>query len=68
MPDANDLSLEEWQAVIRLIRDTVNSARFPFSDENRVLRAVLAKLDPMRVPPEPFPGASTVGSRRKPRR
>jgi hypothetical protein len=28
MPDANDLSLEEWRAVIGLIRETLESARY----------------------------------------
>jgi hypothetical protein len=46
MPDANVLSLEEWKAVVALIRDTVTTAKFPYSDRIRVLRAALAKLDP----------------------
>jgi hypothetical protein len=62
MPDANDLSLAEWSAAVKLIRPTLTSARYAYPDENRALRAALAKLDPVRLPPEPFPGASTVGS------
>ena len=51
MPDANDLSLVEWQAVISLIKRTLDETRFPYSDENRTLRAALAKLDPKPIAP-----------------
>jgi hypothetical protein len=70
MPDANDLSLEEWKAVVALIRETVTTDRFPYSDHVRVLRAALLKLDPSSAPkphkerPLPLTGP-VVGSRRK---
>jgi hypothetical protein len=51
MPDANDLSLEEWKAVVALIRDTVTTDKFSYSDRIQTLRRALAKLD-LR-PPKP---------------
>jgi hypothetical protein len=73
MPDANDLSLEEWKAVVALIRDTVTTDKFPYSDRIRMLRAALAKLDPASVPKPrqelpPLPTGPMAGSRRKARR
>jgi hypothetical protein len=72
MPDANDLSLEEWRAVVALIRDTVTSDKFPYSDRIRILRAALTKLDPKPMKPRqelpPLPTGPMVGSRRKARR
>jgi hypothetical protein len=72
MPNANDLSLEEWKAVVALIRDTVTTDKFPFSERIRVLRRALTKLD-LR-PPKPrialplLPTGPMVGSRQKGRR
>ena len=51
MPDANDLSLDEWKAVVALIRETVTTDKSPYSDRIRVLRRALAKLD--LQPPKP---------------
>jgi hypothetical protein len=73
MPDANDLSLEEWKAVVTLIRDTVTTDKFPYSDGIRKLRAALLKLDPSSAPKPrmelpPLPTGPMVGSRRKARR
>jgi hypothetical protein len=73
VPNANDLSLEEWQAVIAALRKTIDTDKFPFSDRIRVLRRALAKLDPKSAPkprpaPPPLPGGPMVGSRRKARR
>jgi hypothetical protein len=73
MPDANDLDLEEWRAVVGLIRETISADRFPLSDRIRVLRRALAKLDPQSAPkprkePPPLPTGPMVGSRRKARR
>jgi hypothetical protein len=72
MPDANDLSLEEWKAVVALIRDTVATDKFPYSERVRALRSALAKLDPKPVKPRrelpPLPSGPMVGSRRKARR
>lgn len=50
MPDANDLSLEEWRAVVALIRDTVTTDKFPYSERVRTLRSALLKLDPSSAP------------------
>jgi hypothetical protein len=50
MPDANDLSLEEWKAVVALIRRTIADDKFPFSERIRVLRSALEKLDPASAP------------------
>ena len=73
MPDANDLSLEEWKAVVALIRDKITTDKFPFSERIRVLRSALEKLDPASAPkphkerPLPLTGP-VVGSRQKRRR
>jgi hypothetical protein len=72
MPDANDL-LEERQAVIGLIRRTIDGSKFPDSDENQVLRSALHKLEPEaaskpRKELPPLPSGPMVGSRRKARR
>jgi hypothetical protein len=73
MPDANDLSLEEWQAVIAALREKVATYKYPFSDRIRVLRRALAKLNPKSAPthrpaPPPLASGPMVGSRRKARR
>jgi hypothetical protein len=70
LPDSNDLSLEEWKAVVALIRATVTTDKFPYSDRIRTLRRALAKLDlqpPRRELPS-LPSGPTVGSRRRARR
>jgi hypothetical protein len=73
MPDANDLSLEEWKAVVALLRQTIAEDKFPYSDRVRLLRSALAKLDPASAPqphkerPLPLTGP-VVGSRQKRRR
>jgi hypothetical protein len=72
MPDANDLSLEEWKAVVAPIRATVTTDKFPFSERIRVLRRALEKLDPASAPkphkerPLPLTGPM-VGRRQKAR-
>jgi hypothetical protein len=70
MPDANDLSLEEWKAVVALLPQTIATDKFPFSDRMRVLRSALQKLDPASAPKPrkelpPLPTGPMVGSRRK---
>jgi hypothetical protein len=73
MPDADDLSLEEWKAVVALIRDKITTDKFPFSERIRVLRSALEKLRPASAPkprkerPLLLTGP-VVGSRRKARR
>jgi hypothetical protein len=73
MPDANDLSLEEWQAVIGLIRRTIAEDKFPLSPRLAPLKSALLKLDPKSAPKPrrelpPLPSGPMVGSRRKARR
>jgi hypothetical protein len=72
MPDANDLSLEEWKAVVALIRDKITTDKFPFSERIRVLRSALEKLDPASVPKppkeRPLPLTGPVVGRRQKRR
>ena len=72
MPDANDLNLEEWRAVVALIRRMLDETKWPYSDESRTLRVALHKLDPASAPKPkaelpPFPSGPMVGSRRKAR-
>jgi hypothetical protein len=69
MADEN-LTPDEREAVLRLLRDTIAADRFPLSPRIRTLRSALAKLDP--APPamvEPYPPAkawvnSSVGQRK----
>jgi hypothetical protein len=58
-----DLTDEEAAALIRELRDTVESDRYPFSPRIRTLRAILAKLrpDPIR---EPLPPPKVYAPRR----
>lgn len=63
----DDLTEEELQAVVALVRNKVRDHRFPFSDRIRTLRAALDKLDPASRqgrPVEarrPLPSGPTVG-------
>jgi hypothetical protein len=52
---------------------TLDAAKFPFSDENRELKAILAKLSPPVAPrpvkpPLPAGGSSVLASRKRARR
>jgi hypothetical protein len=73
MPDAKDLSLEEWQAVIAALHEKIETDKYPFSDRIRILRHALAKRDLKSAPkpqpaPPPLPSGPMVSSRRKVRR
>jgi hypothetical protein len=50
-----DLSDEEAAALIKELRDIIESDRYPFSDRIRTLKTILAKLrpDPVREPLPP---------------
>ena len=65
----DDLTEEELQAVVALVRNKVREHRFPYSDRIRTLRNALYKLDPASTPkpiePRPLlPSGPTVGNRR----
>jgi hypothetical protein len=73
IPNHMDLSLEEWEAVIALLRTTLANTKFPYAPTNRALRGALHKLDPTSAPksrdePPPLSTGPMVGGRRKPRR
>jgi hypothetical protein len=42
----DDLTADEKQALIALLRRTIDEARFPYSPRLDPLKAILAKLDP----------------------
>ena len=63
---------QEAEGLRALLKRTVEG-RFPFSDENRMLRGILAKLDPQpaaKPAPPPLPASRSVvlESRRRARR
>jgi hypothetical protein len=65
----DDLTPEELEAVVALVRNKVREHRFPHSDRIRTLRAALAKLDPASAPKPveprpPLPSGPSVGNRR----
>jgi hypothetical protein len=69
MVDEN-LTPDEREAVVKLLRDTIAADRFPLSQRIRKLNSALSKLDPAatRVAVEPPPKAwinSTIGQRKR---
>jgi hypothetical protein len=50
-----DLSPEDYAAIAALLRDTIAADRFPLSPRVRRMRAILDKLEPPKVRPEPPP-------------
>jgi hypothetical protein len=53
-----DLTDEEQAALIALLRETINYARYPLAPRLDPLKAILAKLEPPRPPyelPPPLP-------------
>ena len=52
-----ELSDEEAQALVRVLREVIDGDRFPLSPRVQVLRAVLARLrpEPARPPASPEP-------------
>jgi hypothetical protein len=53
MTEQFDLTDEEKRALIALLRETVDYARYPLAPRLDPLKAILAKLDP--PPPQPAP-------------
>jgi hypothetical protein len=55
--DRNNLDLtdEEKRALIALLRETLEYARFPLAPRLDPLKAILVKLDPPPPKPEPLP-------------
>lgn len=49
-----DLTDDEHRALVRLLKRTIEEARYPLSPRVKMLRAILEKLDPA-VRPEPRP-------------
>jgi hypothetical protein len=66
----DDLTDDELQAVIALVRNKVREHRFPHSDRIRTLRNALSKLDPASAPKpvEPRPALPSGTRPRKARR
>jgi hypothetical protein len=62
-----DLTDEEKRALIALLRETLEHARFPLAPRWDPLKAILAKLErrrrPHRCPPLPASGGPRVGDR-----
>jgi hypothetical protein len=50
-----DLTDEEHTELVRTLRGIIEGDRFPLSPRIRLLKAILAKLDLPKAPPEPFP-------------
>ena len=50
-----ELTADERKALIALLRQTLDYARFPFAPRLDPLKAILAKLDPPPPKPEPRP-------------
>jgi hypothetical protein len=64
---------QRLDALIELLRETIERDRFPLSPRIRSLKAVLDKLDPPAPGPDPMPppkplGAPSLAVRRKKRR
>ena len=53
--DSLVLSAEQKQALIALLRETLDYVRFPLAPRLDPLKAILAKLDPQPPRPEPRP-------------
>jgi hypothetical protein len=66
-----DLSDEEITALTRLLIDTIDGDRFPFSPRIQMLRTILAKIrpEPVREPLPPLkhyePPRATTAKRRR---
>jgi hypothetical protein len=58
-----DLDNSERAALVELLRDTIATDRFLMSPRIRRLKAILAKLDPPTLPPEPLPPPEPPGER-----
>ncbi|HEY3619036.1 MAG TPA: hypothetical protein VGK96_19665 [Candidatus Sulfotelmatobacter sp.] len=66
-----DLSDEEITALTRLLIDTIDGDRFPFSPRIQMLRTILAKIGPEPVreqlpPPKQYAPSRSTTARRRP--
>jgi hypothetical protein len=66
-----DLSDEEITALTRLLIDTIDGDRFPFSPRIQMLRTILAKIRPEPVreqlpPPKQYAPPRSTTARRRP--
>ena len=50
-----DLTDEEEKALVALLRDTLDYARFPYAPRLDPLKAILSKLEPPAPKPQPLP-------------
>jgi hypothetical protein len=57
------LTDDDKAALIELLRETIESDRFPFSPRIKSPKAILAKLDPPAARPEPLPPPKPPGER-----
>ena len=58
-----ELTAEEHQALVRLLRRSIDEDRFPLAPRHAPIRAVLAKLEPPAPQPEPLPPRNPAGGR-----
>jgi hypothetical protein len=63
MTEQLDLTAEEKQALIALLRETLEYARFPLAPRLDPLKAILAKLEPPPSQPSPLPPLPAAGPR-----
>jgi hypothetical protein len=56
-----DLTDDERAELVRELRGLIDGDRFPLSPRIRRLKAILDKLDPPKVPSEPFPAPRPPG-------
>ena len=57
-----DLTDDERAALIRLLQDAVENARFPYAPRLAPLKAILEKLVPPPPQPEPLPPLPAAGA------
>ena len=50
-----DLSDEETRALLNVLMDAIEDARYPLSPRVRTLEAILARLQPPKPAPAPLP-------------
>ena len=63
MTEQLDLTDEEKQALIALLRRTLEYGRYPLAPRLDPLKAILAKLDPPPPQPAPLPSLPAAGPR-----
>jgi hypothetical protein len=50
-----ELTDEEYLALVRLLRRSIDEDRFPLAPRHAPIKAILAKLEPPAPQPEPLP-------------